>query len=361
MDKMGLQLLILNPSMSLKYLTGLKFHLSERPIIVIFSIHQHPTIVLPELEAGKIKDLDYSLIVYEYSEKPETWASIFSEAISHSLNNEYSQTPKLGIEPRNMRYLELNLIQQSNLKFEILSGENLISALRMYKESYEIIQQKKAVKVAEDALTKTLPLIKIGTSEREIANELTIHLLRYGSDPKFPFSPIVASGPNSAKPHATPTNRTLQKGDLLIIDWGASVNDYVSDITRTFVIGSIEPQLEEIYQTVLRANEAGRSAAAPGVTAGSVDDMTRKIIVEAGYGEYFIHRTGHGIGMEGHEPPYIRGGNSVSLVPGMTFTIEPGIYIHGRGGVRIEDDVLITEDGLESLTNLSRNLITLDN
>jgi Xaa-Pro dipeptidase len=218
---------------------------------------------------------------------------------------------------------------------------------------------RKAVKIAEAALQATLPKIKIGITELEIAKELTLQLLQHGSNPRLPFFPIVSGGPNSANPHAAPSDRRLVDGDLLVIDYGANVNDYLSDITRTFAIGDVDPEFKKIAQIVLEANRAGHAAAKPGVPLGDVDKAAREVIKAAGYGKYFIHRTGHGLGLEGHEEPYIRSDNSSLIEPGMTFTIEPGIYMPDRGGVRIEDDVFITESGCESLTNLSRDLKTI--
>jgi Xaa-Pro dipeptidase len=226
----------------------------------------------------------------------------------------------------------------------------------MYKDEQEISAMRKAVDIAQNALSNTLPSIKVGVSERQIANELTLQLLKAGSDPQFPFSPIVSGGANSANPHATPTNRFLKEGDLLVIDWGASYLGYISDITRTFAMIEVEPEYALIAETVNEANIAGRRIIRPGATASEVDQAARIVIEKAGYGQYFTHRTGHGIGMEGHEPPYIRSDNQLPLRQGMTFTVEPGIYLPGRGGVRIEDDVLVTATGVESLTNLPRGL-----
>jgi Xaa-Pro dipeptidase len=172
----------------------------------------------------------------------------------------------------------------------------------------------------------------------------------------MPFSPIVAFGPNSANPHATPTERQLAEGDLLLFDWGAAVDGYFSDITRTFAVGDVDPELTKIAGIVKEANAAARAIGKPGLPISAVDKAARNVIELAGYGEYFTHRTGHGLGMEGHEEPYIRGDNEQLLETGMTFTIEPGIYLPGRGGVRIEDDVLVTENGLESFTDYPREL-----
>jgi Xaa-Pro dipeptidase len=169
----------------------------------------------------------------------------------------------------------------------------------------------------------------------------------------------VAAGPNSANPHAVPGERRLAFGDLLILDWGASVDGYFSDLTRTFSIGQPEEEFARIAQVVLEANTAARAYSAPGVQAGQIDRAAREVIEKAGYGGYFLHRTGHGLGLEGHEEPFIRTDNPAALAPGMTFTIEPGIYLPGRGGVRIEDNLVITEDGAESLSDLPRELAVL--
>ena len=218
---------------------------------------------------------------------------------------------------------------------------------------------QKAAQIAQDALKSTLPSIKIGCTEKEIASELVVNMLRLGNDPELPFAPIVSSGPNGANPHATPSDRKMVEGDLLVIDWGAAYNGYFSDITRTFAIGKIDPEFETIHKTVQAANAAGRAAGKPGVAAGKVDAAARTVIENAGYGKYFTHRTGHGLGMEEHEPPYMFGGNPHTLLPGMVYTVEPGIYIPGRNGVRIEDDMVVTADGSRSLTDLPRDLIHL--
>ena len=201
-----------------------------------------------------------------------------------------------------------------------------------------------------------LPLIKIGMSEKEVAAELVLQIFRRGSGVELPFQPIVATGPNSANPHAFPTERKLAKGDLLVIDWGANVDGYFSDLTRTFGVGEVNAEQEKLHSTVQEANTAALETAKPGVTCGDVDKAAREVIEKAGYGEYFVHRTGHGLGMEGHEEPYIRAGNPMPLEPGMTFTIEPGIYVPGENGVRVEDDVVVTEEGLLSLSDMSRGL-----
>ena len=171
---------------------------------------------------------------------------------------------------------------------------------------------------------------------------------------------IVVGGPNSADPHAEPSDRPVREGDFLTIDCGLRKDGYLSDITRTFVLGEASAEMVAIYEAVLRANAAGRSAIRAGVAAQDVDRAARRAIIDAGYGERFIHRTGHGLGLDTHEEPYISQFDQTALEPGMSFTIEPGIYLPGRGGVRIEDDVVVTSDGCLSLTQSPRKLTRLE-
>ena len=356
LQETDLQGVALNAGPSLTYLTGLHFHLSERPVVAMFSPGNPPVIVLPELEAGKLSSLSYPVEQFTYNEKPETWAEVFSKAMRAA------DLPgkKVGIEPRRLRVLELNILDSRELAINFVPGDACLEQIRIRKDEVEIGAMRAAADIAQDALLSTIALIKPGVTERELAAELTIPLLRYGSDSQLPFSPIIASGPNSANPHAFPGDRRLQEGDMLIIDWGANVGGYFSDLTRTFSLGEPEDEMMTIAQIVNQANTAAREKAAPGIAAHKVDQAARQVIEEAGYGQYFIHRTGHGLGLESHEVPYIRDGNPRSLEPGMTFTIEPGIYLPGRGGVRIEDDVVITDQGLHSFSDLPRELNSLD-
>src|SRR5690606_37032721 len=185
---------------------------------------------------------------------------------------------------------------------------------------------------------------------------LVMQLFKHGSEPEMPFAPIVSSGPNSANPHASPSDRKLQAGDLLVVDWGAAYGGYISDLTRTFAVGAVDEEYRKIHKIVQEANAAGRAAAKPGIPCAEVDRAAREVIERSGYGKYFTHRTGHGIGMEGHEEPYMRGDNMQILEAGMAFTVEPGIYLTNRNGVRIEDNLVITEDGAESLSDMPREI-----
>jgi Xaa-Pro dipeptidase len=292
---------------------------------------------------------------FPYGEDPARWPEVFRQAV---LAAEIDSEP-VGVEPRRLRFLELRMLEGAAAQARFISGEEVLADLRQIKDPAEISAMRRAVDIAQRALNAALPVTRPGTSERDLASELILQLYRNGSDPEMPFTPIVSAGPNSANPHAAPTNRLIVPGDLLVIDWGASADGYVSDLTRTFAIGEVAPRLREIARVVKEANEAARLAVRPGVTASAVDRAAREVIERAGYGQFFIHRTGHGLGLEGHEDPYIRSGNEAVLEPGMTFTIEPGIYLPGENGVRIEDNVVVTADGCETLSDLPRDLIPI--
>ncbi len=348
----NLDALALNPSPSLVYLTGLHFHLSERPVVAFFTADSDPVIVLPELEMLKLNDLPFKIRSFPYEENPAGWEAVFQQA-GQSLGLEGK---RIGVEPQHLRILEFCKLRAIAGETECLDATNIVGDLRVCKERHEIAAMRKAVKVAQAALEATIPFIKIGVSEKEIAAELVIQLLRHGSQSAMPFTPIVSSGPNSANPHASPSDRKLQEGDLLVVDWGAAIDGYISDLTRTFAVGRVDEEFHKIHKVVLEANAAGREAARPGVPCANVDIAARAVIEKAGFGEYFTHRTGHGIGLETHEDPYMRGDNLQLLEPGMTFTVEPGIYLPGRNGVRIEDNVAITREGAECLSDMPREL-----
>jgi Xaa-Pro dipeptidase len=355
MKQNKLDTIALNPGPSLFYLTGLHFHLMERPVVLFIDSNTHPTIVLPELEILKVKQSSIPLEAITYGDDPSSWNSAFKKA----LEKIRPQLKVIGIEPTQFRFLEMDFIRKAAIGIEFISAASVLASMRVTKDATEIENIRKAVKIAEAALLATLPQIKIGKTEHEIASELTLQLLKAGSDTIFPFQPIVSSGPNSANPHAVPTERKLAKGDMLVIDWGAAYQGYISDLTRTFAIGEITPKFAKIAEIVRAANKAGCEAVSPGKPLGSVDYAARTVISNAGYGEYFTHRTGHGIGLEGHEEPYVFSANSTKMNSGICFTVEPGIYLPDEGGVRIEDNVVVTSSGHEILSSLDRKVKVL--
>ncbi|MGH2625871.1 MAG: M24 family metallopeptidase [Anaerolineales bacterium] len=340
------------PGPNLYYLTGLSFHFMERPVLGFFPVEGRPRLIVPLLEQEKARASAVEAEVIVFGEDEASRGEAFRRGFSGLVPG----GGRVAIEPLRLRVFELGLIESVAPGLRLVAAAELLADLRARKEADEVEAMRRAVQIAQIALEATLPRIRAGMTERELATELTLELYRGGSDPELPFAPIVASGPNSALPHAVPSDRRLQPGDLLIVDWGASVRGYFSDLTRTFAMGDVEPELESIHRLVAQANLAGRKAVRPGAACASVDAAARSVIESAGYGGAFPHRTGHGLGLEAHEPPYLRGDNPLTLEPGMTFTVEPGIYLSGRGGVRIEDNLVVTEAGAETLTDIARDL-----
>lgn len=348
----NLDAVILNPGPTLSYLTGVDFHLMERPIVLFIAPDQEPVLVLPELEMLKVDMFPYKVRAFAYGENPSEWDAAFRKA-TQALSLEGK---RIGVEPRQLRLMEFSHVKAGAPESEYPDASEVLIGLRLKKDKVEVDAMRRAVKIAQDALEAAIPLIKIGMTERELSSELVIQLLKHGSDPAIPFAPIVSGGPNGANPHASPSERKLQAGDLLVVDWGAGYNHYISDLTRTFAVGEVDDECKKIHKIVQEANATGRAAGKPGVPCANVDIATRDVIEKSGYGKYFTHRTGHGIGMEGHEDPYMRGDNMQLLEPGMAYTVEPGIYLPNRNGVRIEDNMVITENGADCLSDMLREI-----
>ncbi|HUN23126.1 MAG TPA: aminopeptidase P family protein [Anaerolineales bacterium] len=343
------------PGPNLLLLTGLDFHLSERPIVAFFPVQGVPTLIVPQLEVQKAMSGAQQFQIFDYDDN-----SGFPPAFARALQAMQISGKKLGVEGRRMRFLELSAMYQTGLAPQCLNADAMLAELRMRKSAQAIADMRQAVHIAESALLAVLPDLRAGISEQEFASELVIATLRAGSG-VLPFQPIIAAGANGAKPHANASEYRIQPGDLVTIDWGASHNHYLADLTRTYAVagGEIHPELVRAYDAVLAANTAGRLACRPGATGQAVDRAARQAITEAGFGAYFNHRTGHGLGLEGHEEPDMKETNLLALEPGMTFTVEPGVYLPGIGGVRIEDNLVITAEGAESLSTLPRQLTVI--
>lgn len=352
----GVACVALMPGANMLYFTGLPVHVSERPTVAFVPSSGPLAVLLPELEAPAARGHlpgDARLFTYRDEEGHE---QAFAEVVAEL---ELDGKP-VGIEYLAMRVLEMRRIEQAAPGCRLFAVEPWLPPLRMTKDDSEVECMRQAVGIAERALESLLDAgaIRAGRSELEVAADLRIALLQEGAQGDA-FSPIVVAGPNSASPHAMASERPMEEGELVVIDWGAVYRGYRSDITRSFVLGNPTPEMERICDAVLAANQAGRLAARPNIPAQEVDRAARRVIAMSGYGPYFLHRTGHGLGLETHEPPYIVEGNLELLGAGMTFTVEPGIYVPGVGGVRIEDDVVVTADGSETLTVLSRDLLRL--
>ncbi|MEM7737749.1 MAG: M24 family metallopeptidase [Deinococcota bacterium] len=253
-----------------------------------------------------------------------------------------------------MRVTEYLELQRAAPSLTITPVERDLIAIRARKDAAEVAALRQSIALSERALHAVFAKLKVGMTERDIARELADALTAEGSQ-QLSFAPLVQLGENSAFPHGTISDRTLQEGDIVLVDFGGSYGGYPADITRTVCFGTPPEGFVKMFETVLEANLAAINVSGPGVPMQEVDRAARSVIDAAGYGEYFIHRTGHGLGLDVHEPiPQLAEGVTEVLEPGMVFTIEPGVYIPGLGGVRLEDDVCVTEDGIDVLTHFPK-------
>lgn len=236
--------------------------------------------------------------------------------------------------------------------------DTLLVSLRRVKSAEEIEKIRQAQRITEYAFGRILGKIRPGVTERELALELEFDMRRQGAD-SVAFDLIVVSGVKSSMPHGEPGKKPLEKGDFVTLDIGACLSGYHSDMTRTVALGSVSEEQRAVYDTVLKAQLAGLEAVCPGALCAEVDSTVRSLIDGAGYTGCFGHSTGHGVGLEIHEAPYLVSGSQTVLAPGMVVTVEPGIYLEGRFGVRIEDMVAVTKDGAENLTKVSKELLIL--
>lgn len=338
------------PGANLQYLLGLSIHQSERLAIAFVPLAGPVRMVLPALEQPRAASEAQAEIAWY------TWgdAEGCGEAL-HQCAGDAGLAGTIGVEYTAMRVLELRAIEAVAAARTTDAGP-LVANLRMIKDATELHAMRAAVRAVEAGLRAAIDAIAPGVTERVVAQIWEAAMRDAGSEGTA-FSTIVASGHHSANPHHTTGDRRLQPGDLVILDGGARVGGYLSDITRTVVVGAIGDEARRIYEVVKEANAAGVAACRAGVTGAEVDAAARDVIDAAGYGAYFVHRTGHGLGIEGHEPPFIHAASRDPLPARATFTVEPGVYIAGVGGVRIEDDVVLTEDGVELLTTFPRELI----
>ena len=264
---------------------------------------------------------------------------------------------RLGYEEGSLTVKEFKIYEEA-LKVEFVPMQARLDALRWCKESWELDRMRKAQAITDRAFSQVLERICVGMTEKQLQAELIYCLYKNGAD-GLSFDPIVVSGPNTSLPHGEASDRVIREGDFVTMDFGVILNGYCSDMTRTVAVGHATEEMVTVYNTVLQAQLAGIAATKPGVKGKDIDAAARQVIADAGYGEYFGHGYGHGIGLQVHESPSCNAGGDTPMAPGMVSSAEPGIYLPGKFGVRIEDLVVITPDGCENLTNSPKNLIII--
>ena len=339
------------PGSTFRYLTGGVFHLMERPTVFIVPRSGKPAVILPDLEAEAWAGLGLDVDVIRWTDE-EGYAGAFRKAAQRV------PAARIGVEGLAMRVTESKELEAAYGSAEIVDIQPMTLGMRAVKQPAELVLVRQAVAMAETAMRTAVAEVELGMSEKQVQRLIMRKMIDLPI--QGPISPpTVLAGPNSAQPHGHAGDYKTKAGDALLIDFGVGAGGYRSDITRTFFIREVSDEDRALYECVLAANTHGRKIARPGMQAHTLDDEVRGSLERSAFAEFVVHKTGHGLGLDVHEAPQIMRGNHVELAPGNVITIEPGLYRTGRIGVRIEDDVLITDDGCESLSVLPRDLTVI--
>ncbi len=348
LERQGADALLVSLGSDLPYLTGYRAMPLDRLTMAVLSSDGEVVIVVPELEAPRVEPHPGAFTIEAWSETEDPVAVVAAHVGS-------ARTVLIGDQTWSVFLLRL---QETLPDVTFRSARALAEALRVIKDPAEIDLLRRAGQVADDVARRLAAHEFIGKTEAFVSHEVG-EMLMAGGNETVEFA-IVGSGPNGASPHHEASDRVISPGDPIVVDFGGKYHGYNSDTTRMFHAGEPSPRYREVHAVVQAAQQAGVDAVRPGAMAEAVDAAARRVIEDAGYGEFFIHRTGHGIGLDAHEDPYIVAGNTRRLEAGMTFSIEPGIYLPGEFGVRIEDIVVCTNDGAERLNNSSRDVAVVD-
>ena len=346
MERNEIAATLISAGPDLRYLTGYQAEPSERLTVLVVRSSDDPVLLVPTLEARRVGEIGIEVRAWGETEDPvELVAKLVPD-------------PGAIAVADHMWSVFLFRFSSHWPEADWVPASHMTAPLRMIKDPDEIKTLREAAHAVDRVMQRIPSEVRFaGRTETEIARQLAEMTLEEGHE-TAEFT-IVASGPNGASPHHEPGKRVIEKGDFVVCDFGGRHDGYYSDCTRTFSVGRPSPLQAEVHRVVRAANEAGRDSALPGVACGEVDRRARQVVADAGYGDNFIHRTGHGIGLEVHEQPYIVEGNHRTLEPGMAFSVEPGIYMEGMLGVRIEDIVVCTEHGAETLNQAPRDLVVV--
>ncbi|WP_433945779.1 M24 family metallopeptidase [Paenibacillus sp. SN-8-1] len=351
MQQNGVQTLLVTDPKHVYYLTGFLSNPHERFLVAAMTLGEEPFLIVPALDEEAARAASDISRIYTHTDTDNPYL-VLSQALKGTSGT-------IALEKNHLSVARFEALQKHLTSTLYRDIGPWIQDMRVRKSAEEIVKIKHAVSLIEQVLQEGLSKVKEGVTENELVAEIEYQIRRLGADGPS-FDSMVLSGEKTALPHGVPGTRKLQYGDLLMYDIGVYADGYASDITRTFAFGEPSPKLTHIYNTVLEANEQAIRSIKPGVSFASIDLAARTVIDEAGYGEYFMHRLGHGLGIDVHEYPSIHGQNEALLQEGNVFTVEPGVYIAGLGGVRIEDDIVVTADGVEVLTSFPKKLTILE-
>jgi Xaa-Pro dipeptidase len=329
-----------------------KFHTDphERLVGLAAFPDEEPFIICPSMEVPQVQRLDWKYEIIGYSDTDNPW-----DKVKEALKKRNICAGTIAIEKAHMNVERSEELQRILPGSTFTSAETKLNELRLIKEENEIHVLREAAKLADFGVEVGVQALEEGKTEMEVLATIEFELKKKGIR-QMSFSTMVLTGENTADPHGNPGMQTIKNGDLVLFDLGVVLDGYCSDITRTVAFGEPNEHQKHIYDTVLKAQLAALDACKPGTPIRLIDRTAREIIETEGYGQYFTHRIGHGLGIDVHEYPSMNAINETPLRKGMAFTVEPGIYLPGVGGVRIEDDLLITANGVESMTKFPKEL-----
>ncbi len=335
------------------YVSDFRSNPHERLLGVLIFQDAEPLMILPKMEVPDAKNAGWNFDVVGHQDTDQPW-----QLLKQAIENRKITPLQIAIEKSHMTVERLEAIQELYPDVTFTRLDDRLNSMRVVKDANELAILREAAAYADYAIEVGVSEIAEGKTELEILTAIELALKKKGIS-HMSFDTMVLSGPKTASPHGKPGDRKIQKGDLVLFDLGVIYKGYCSDITRTVAFGEPSTKQKEVYETVRKAEQAAVDAVKPGVKAMELDKIARDIITEAGYGEFFTHRLGHGLGISVHEFPSVTGNNEMELSEGMVFTIEPGIYDPSITGVRIEDDVVVTKDGVEVLTKYPKELVIL--
>ncbi len=328
---------------------GKAFMSHERPFLVVIPANGEPAAIVPNLELGSWELVGFDGAVYDWFDQTG-YDGAFAALADHM------PLSSVAVEGQVMRVFVSKALTRAMPNLKIVDGEREISGLRIVKTDDDIAALQAAIDVSERALEQVIANVRIGQTEKQVEQALIQALFAEGAE-SLAFNPIVAAGDNSARPHGKArADYKIQSGDALLFDFGARKRGFAADITRTFFVGEVSDEGRAVYDTVLRANLKGFEMCSPGVTAHDIDDAVIGVLEASPFADRIRTKTGHGLGRDVHEAPYIMRGNDQVIRAGMVWTNEPGLYELDNFGVRIEDDVLVTDDGCRSLTSFPKDL-----
>ncbi len=354
-----IDLVYLDDPTTVAYFTNFESNPMER-IVAYVASQTEDFLFVPGLERKDAAVQSSVEQIYTYSDDEDPWAIIALEAkkiAGHIRSFRVDEDTLTVKRAKQLRQAVLNAYDSSyNVRYDDIGP--IIDQMRVIKMGDEIEKMKVAGQLADEALQIGIDFLEEGITEEAVVSKIEMEMKNRGVS-AMSFPTMVLFGEHAASPHGNPGNRQLKQNEFVLFDLGVIYNGYASDITRTVAFGEVDGHKQAIYEVVLNAQRTAQDAVKPGMRAGELDQIARKVITDAGYGEYFTHRLGHGIGKTAHEFPSINGLNDTLLEPGMCFSLEPGIYIPGEVGIRIEDCVVVTEEGCEAFTTLEKELTTI--